>query len=93
MFFGEFEGGNFVSGSIDSSDRGRLFAYDGRALYQCAESVGRRIFLHKDTPNWPQQHRDYLTSPGFCLHAVPGGGVTSSAAAGVVGSTENGADH
>ena len=70
-----------MSGSIDSSDRGKLFAYHGRAPYQSAESVGQRlqvdVFLHRDTSSWPQQHRDYLKSLGFGLPAAPGTYTTS----------------
>jgi len=70
--------------TINSSDRGKLYSYDGRAPLQCAESVGRRflveIFLHRDMPKWPQQYRDYLSDLGFSLPPVPKASTASNAA-------------
>ena len=52
-----------------------------------AESVGRRflieIFLHRDTPKWPQQYRDYISFLGFSLPLVPEVGTTSGAASAI----------
>ena len=54
ILFGAFEGGNFASGTIKSSDHGMLYAYDGRALHHSAESTGRgflmEFFLHSHAP-------------------------------------------
>ena len=81
MLVGAFDGGNFVSGSIDSSDRRKTCAYDGRAPYPCGESVGKRFlveaFLHRDTPKWPQQHQDYLKEFGFVLPSASDNRVAS----------------
>jgi hypothetical protein len=87
MLLGAFKGGNFTSGATDSSDVGKLFAYDGRVPFQCAESVGRRflveVFLHRDAPTWPQHYRDYLTGLGFSLPPKS----EASVASGTVSST------
>ena len=71
MLFGEFDGGDFVTGEVQSSDTGKMFVYDGRGSFTSEESTGQRYlveaFLDKNTPKWEDEHKEYLASLGFRL--------------------------
>ena len=93
MLFGEFSGGNFVSGGINSNDTGKMFVYDGRGSFDSEQSSGTRFlveaFMHDGVPKWTAEYRQYLTTLGFRLPASGSGGDASAAAE---GSSNSGGD-
>ena len=73
MLLGEFDGGNIVSGDVNSNDTCAMFVYDGRDSFWSEPSTGQRFlveaYLHDDVPNWTDEHCKYLTTLGFRLPA------------------------
>ena len=73
MLFESFGGGPFMS-EVTSSDRRKMFVYDGCSPYQCEAAISHRflleVYLLRNTEKWSQQQRDYLGSLGFRLPPV-----------------------
>ena len=71
MLFGEFDGGDIVTGEVQSSDTGKMFVYDGRGSFTSEQSTGQRFlveaFYDRNTPKWEDEHKNYLATLGFRL--------------------------
>ena len=81
--FGDFVGGDFVSGAVRSTETGVLHAFDGRGSFRLEEATGQRflveVYLPAGADTWSQEYRLYLQSLGFRLSNTAGGSGGASA--------------